>query len=235
VEPLSVHELTAAYALDALEADDARAYEAHLRDCERCREELAVLREGADALAWGVESPEPPARLRASILDTAAAERGNVVPLVRRPRLYRATAAAAAVAACAAVGLGIWAAVLRHELDRARSARTSAAGAAQILADRSTRRVSLTGGDGVVAVDPAGRAVLVVRALPSAPAGKTYEAWVIPHGGAPKRAGIFSGGDGTTVLRLGADVERGSVVAATLERSGGVAAPTRTPLFSARV
>ena len=102
MDSVSIHELTAAYALDALEPDEAQAYEAHLRDCERCRTELASLREGADALAWGVESPAPPARLRASILDAAGAERENVVPLVHRSRLFRVTAAVAAVAACAA-------------------------------------------------------------------------------------------------------------------------------------
>jgi anti-sigma factor RsiW len=32
------HGLTVAYALDALDADERRAYEEHLVDCERCRE-----------------------------------------------------------------------------------------------------------------------------------------------------------------------------------------------------
>jgi anti-sigma-K factor RskA len=73
-----------------------------------------------------------------------------------------------------------------------------------------------------------------VRQLPSAPSGKTYEAWVIPHGGAPKPAGLFSGGDQTTVVRLKQMVPRGAVVAATVERAGGVNAPTQAPLFSAQ-
>jgi len=32
-----IHELTAGYALDALDPDERRAYEAHLAGCERCR------------------------------------------------------------------------------------------------------------------------------------------------------------------------------------------------------
>jgi anti-sigma-K factor RskA len=235
VESVSLHDLTAAYALDALEAHEAQAYEAHLRDCERCREDLTQLRQGAAALAFAVQSPQPPARLRASILDAAAAERDNVMPLLRRSTPYRATAAFAAVAACGAVALGTWAATLHHALDRARHAERSATSAAAILADRSSLRVALSGGNGLVAVDPAGQGVMVVQDLPSAPSGRTYEAWVIPKGGKPQRAGLFAGGTGATIVRLAARVGRGDLVAATVERAGGVNAPTTTPIFSAQV
>ncbi len=54
------HELTAAYALDALDAAEERAYEEHLARCPRCREELASLTETAGALAYGVEPATPP-------------------------------------------------------------------------------------------------------------------------------------------------------------------------------
>jgi anti-sigma factor RsiW len=231
---VDVHDLTAAYTLDALDSDDRGAYEAHLGACERCREELATLADTAGALAWAVESPVPPDRLRERILEAAAAERGNVVPLPVRPWLFRATAAAAAIAACAAVGFGVWAGTLSHSLNQERSARAAEAQAMQIVADPASRKIALRGGSGVVAVDPSGRAVLVVRRLPAAPAGMTYEAWVIPKGGNPKRAGIFDGGRSTTVVPLGEGVPPGSVVAATIEKSGGVDAPTQTPIITAQ-
>jgi anti-sigma factor RsiW len=136
---MDVHDLTAAYTLDALDAEERSEYEAHLGGCERCRDELATFADTAGALAWAVESPAPPVRLRERILEAAAAERGNVVPLpVRRPWLFRATAAAAAIAACAAVGLGIWAGTLSHSLDQERSARRGRPGDA----DRRRPRVS---------------------------------------------------------------------------------------------
>ena len=122
---MDVHDLTAAYTLDALDSDERGAYEAHLGACERCREELATLADTAGALAWAVVSPTPPARLRERILEAAAAERGNVVPLPVRPWLFRATAAAAAIAACAAVGFGVWAGTLSHSLNQERSARAA--------------------------------------------------------------------------------------------------------------
>ena len=76
--------------------------------------------------------------------------------------------------------------------------------------------------------------MLVVRQLPAAPAGKTYEAWVIPHGGAPKAAGLFRGGSAATVVRLRQPVPRGAVVAATWSGRAAPSAPTGTPIFSAR-
>jgi anti-sigma-K factor RskA len=102
---MDAHELTAAYALDALAPDEAESYELHLSQCEECRAELAELSEAASALAFGAVAPAPPARLREAILETAAAERSNVVPLLRRPWVVRGLAVAAAAAACIVVGL----------------------------------------------------------------------------------------------------------------------------------
>lgn len=211
----SIHDLTAAYALDALDADEARAYEEHLAQCEECRTELASLSDTASSLAWAADAPAPPERLRGAILDQAASERGNVVPLpVRRSPLFRATAAIAAVAACAAVALGVWAAT--------RPSGSCASG---------WRCSALPGGRGLVTVSPSGQGVLIVDRLPDAPAGKTYEAWVI-RDGAAKPAGLFRGNG---VVRLRRAVPHGAVVAATVERAGGAQQPTTRPIFEARV
>jgi anti-sigma factor RsiW len=208
MEPRDIHDLTAAYALDALDSDDAADYEAHLGQCERCREELATLSETAAALAWATDAPVPPARLRAAILGAAAAERTNVIPLpIRKPWVFRATASFAAAAACIAIGLGVWVASTNGTKTRALSA------------------VLVVGGDR--------HATLRVSGLASAPTGKTYEAWVIPQGAAPKPAGTFAGG-GSTVVRLRRPVPRGATVAVTLERAPGVRAPTQPPLVSAQ-
>jgi anti-sigma-K factor RskA len=232
MEARDIHELTAAYALDALDANESEAYEAHLGQCERCRAELAELSEVAASLAWVVEAPAPPPRLRARLLEAAGAERENVVPLpVRNPWLLRATSAVAAVAACAAIGLGVWASSLSNSVDSQRAASASAEKAAQILADPAARRVSLTGKQGIVAVNRNGDGVLVVRRLPAAPAGKTYEAWVIPPGEAPRPAGTFTGGSAASVLALKQMVPDGAVIAATVEKAGGVSSPTLKTLF----
>jgi anti-sigma-K factor RskA len=197
---MDLHDLTAAYALDALDPAEAAAYERHLSRCEECREQLAELNGTAAALAFGAAAPEPPARLRASILEAAAAERTNVVPLLRRRWVTRGLAVAAAAAACVVVGLAV-----------------------------ALSRPSHTRVFSVVVRD--GQATLHVSGLSAAPRGKTYEAWVIRPGRAPRPAGLFQGGRNTSV-RLSGTVPRHAVVAVTRERAGGSAAPTPPIIFS---
>ncbi len=54
-----IEELLGAYCLDAVDADETAAIEAHLPDCPRCRAEVAELREVAALLANNdTEAPE---------------------------------------------------------------------------------------------------------------------------------------------------------------------------------
>jgi anti-sigma factor RsiW len=210
----AVHDLTAAYALDALEPDEARSYEAHLSGCDRCRGELASLQAAAGALAYAAEPVRPPKALRGRILEAARAERPNVVPL--RPRAWsRPLAAVAAAAVAAAVGLAVWNVSLHDDLDQARQA---------------LRGVPLTGAKGSVVV-AGGSGALVVSDLTPAPPGKTYEAWVLQSGHASP-AGTFAGGGRTIVIRLTHALPAGAVVAVTIERAGGVAQPTQKPFIT---
>jgi anti-sigma-K factor RskA len=199
---MDVHDLTAAYALDALDADETEAYERHLAHCDECREQLAELSETSAALAFGAVAPAPPARLRSSILETAAAERSNVVPLLQRRWVARGLAVAAAAAACIVVGLAV-----------------------ALTRSSHTRYVSMA-----LSRDASG-SVKVRFSGPVAPHGKTYEAWVIAKGRAPRPAGVFSGGSGTTIL-LKTTVPPNAVVAVTIERAGGARAPTMAPILS---
>ena len=226
MEANPLHDLTAAYALDALDAEDARAYEAHLAHCGRCRDELASLSEAAGALAYATETPPPPPELRARILQEARRERANVVPL--RPRWAIPAAAAAAVAACAALALGIWAAALSGKLDRRDAQLARQERVAAILAQPGSRTIPFARGRLVVATS--GEAALIVRDLKRAPAGRTYEAW-ISSGGAPRPAGLFSGGRNVAVP-LDRPVPSGGSVLVTVERAGGVDAPTQKPFLS---
>jgi anti-sigma-K factor RskA len=83
-----------------------------------------------------------------------------------------------------------------------------------------------------VVVDANGQATLQVSGLSAAPRGKTYEAWVIPAGRPARPAGLFSGGTDAS-LELRGTVPKEAVVAVTLERAGGVRAPTTKPILSA--
>ena len=224
MERESIHELTAAYAMDALDENERREFEAHLSECGDCADEVDSLREAAASLAYAAQGPAPPDGLRERLLEQARAElpAGDVIPL-RRRAVLPAVAALAAAAALLALGLGIWAATLAGSLDSERSARRDNARAVAILAGADTRRLPM-GGRGQVVLSRTGEAVLVVPGLPRAPDGKTYEAWVVGTAG-PLPAGLFEGGR-QTILLLDRPVPEGARVAVSIERAGGVDSPT---------
>lgn len=219
MERETVHELTAAYALDALDHEDERAYEEHLRRCPQCRDELIGLQEAASALAYAIPAPEPPADLRARILQQVHEDRGaEVIPFPKR-WAPRALAVGAAVAASAAIAFGLWAASLRDDLSDSRSALDDAT---EILADPDARRAAVSGGAGSLVVARDGEAVLALRRIPPAPGGKTYVIWVI-RGQTPRPAGSF---DDDGVVKLTRPVPAGATVAVTVEEDADVKAPT---------
>ena len=72
--------------------------------------------------------------------------------------------------------------------------------------------------------------MLVIDGLDPAPAGKTYEMWVVSHGGPGTRRGVP--GRAPARGRPGRRVGRaGQVVLVTVEEEGGVDAPTSEPIF----
>jgi anti-sigma factor RsiW len=226
-----IHQLTAGYALDALDAHERRAYEDHLAGCERCREELASFWETTEALAVAATGPAPPAGLRSRILAAARAEPHVVVPFEpRRRRLAPALGAVAAVAALVALAIGLWAAQLSSELDETRTALERERAAAAVLADPAARTVSLAAGEGRLVVADDGRAALVLDDLDRAPSGKTYVLWIIEDG-TPTAAGAFPGRDGTDLVALDGVVDEGDVVAVTIE-DGPVEAPATDPIVA---
>jgi anti-sigma-K factor RskA len=218
---MDVHELTAGYALDALDPPERARYEEHLATCERCRTDLQGFWRVSGALAHAAGGPTPPASLRARILEQARSERPNVVPL-RRRIATPVLASAAAVAAVVAVALGVWSLGLSSDLDDANEALA-------VLGDPNARVQTTADGEANLVVTPTGQAALVVRMLAPAPRGKDYEIWVFEDG-VPQRAGLF---EEPGVAMLSRRVAAGQTVAVTLEADGGVDAPTGDPLFTA--
>jgi anti-sigma factor RsiW len=231
-----IHELTAGYALDALDSDERSAYEEHLAGCEHCQRELASFWTTTEALAVAASGPEPSTALRERILANVRAEPPqNVVAFEpRRRRVAPVLGAVAAVAAVVALGVGLWASDLSSQLDETRAALDRQQAAAQILVDPAAESVALQEGTGRLVVDADGQAVLVLDGLDPAPAGKTYEMWIVPGGdiAAAARAGLFPGNDGTEVVGLEGTVAPGDVVAVTVESAGGVDAPTTPPIVA---
>jgi anti-sigma factor RsiW len=189
-----VHDLAAGFALDALDDDEADEFEQHLAICPDCEDELAGLRVAAVALAFAGELAVPPAMLRERVLGVGA----PVIPLRRRrPQL---------VAAVAVVAAALIAIVVRPWDDSG---------------SLGMKRFTAQGARATLLVDRSGEAVLSVRRLPPAPAGKAYEIWVIA-GGRPAPAGWVRG----TLAVLTRPVPPGASVAVSVEPVAGSRKPT---------
>jgi anti-sigma-K factor RskA len=231
VERDDIHDLTAPYALDALDGAETEAFEKHLRHCDECRAEVALLRGTASLLAHDAPPMTPPPELRERILASARAERGNVIPF--RQRFAAPIAAVAAVAACAALALGLWAATLKGTVGDREAALRDQARALAVIATPGTRRIPLSGGHGTLVVAPDGRAALVLTGLARPASGKVFEAWVVTGKNAAP-AGVFSPGTNATAVELDRAVPSGATVALTIEKAGGAPQPTGAPILQSR-
>ena len=86
-DPDAIAKVAAAYALDALTANETRQVRDHLPGCIKCREEVARMREAAGVLAYAVEAQEPPEDLRRALLERSRreADRAPAIHLLPEP------------------------------------------------------------------------------------------------------------------------------------------------------
>ncbi len=240
----------ALYAMGVLEDPERAEIREHLaRGCETCTAGLRDARALMFAVGAATEGPAPPKRLRKRIMASVGAEPD---PGWHWMTAWRAAAAMAAFAI--AVGLlvvsGHRAEVASLEaenrmwMDTASRRSLEAASyrdALKFLQAPETREVTFGAGKpepprGKVFVHPTEGVLLVASNLPVPPKGKAYEMWIIPKGGKPEPAGLFtSASDGTAVHRFDKPVSIAATgaVAVTLEDAAGVAAPTSQPLIVA--
>jgi hypothetical protein len=229
------------YALGLLDPTEKEEMEAHLlTGCGTC---AAALK---DALAVNAivmsMAPDvvPPARLKRRVLAGVGVQRMSWSWL---------SALAAACMLMVALWLSVQERSRASELAQARRAlidvssqRERLMQALSFLDDPSTVPVSFGKGQpipphGNVFVHSKLGVLLIAANLPPAQAGKTYEMWVIPKGGAPRPAGLFQSQGGTAMHILSGPVDLASLgaVAVTLEPEAGSSAPTSTPLIVAPV
>jgi anti-sigma-K factor RskA len=217
-----VDELIAGQALYGLDADDQAELERHLAGCERCRRQLRELEAVAAALAYTAPAATAPDSLRDRLMAAidAEAEPRAAAPAAatarpatrKRPWAARLRLTLTPVLAVAAAGLLVWNISLHDDIGSITN---------RIAHDR----VAALPGVGNVLVSDDGYATLYASLSP-APAGKTYEAWVIV-GGTPEPAGLFSGSRQVSLTRRAAP---GDVLAVTIEPAGGSPKPTSRPI-----
>lgn len=211
------HDLLAAYALDALPADESEQFETHLAGCRECRAELSELSAATAQLAAGA-SAAPPDGLRARVLGSIAP---RVVPDRRRLWL-RVLVPAVAVLAVAVLAL----AALLGSVDR-RSAVDDAL--RRVVAAPDGSLVVLEGEAASAATfvfsTGSGEGVLLVEGLPQVAGDETYQFWLIDETG-PRSAGVFSAAGGDAALVVAADLGAVTALGVTVEPAGGSPQPT---------
>lgn len=208
----------AAYALGALEPDEAERFRAHLDECAICRDELSAFQQVAGALPMAAPQYRVPRGLRRRVLTQVRTEARAATESSRAPRASPrirpawtgalAGAVAVAVAVVIAVGSG----------------------------GSSTRVIASVVGHAQLRVS-GGHGELLVNHLPAPSPGHIYEVWLKPTNGAPQPTKVLFG----VTSRGAADVDvpgnlRGiSTVMVTQEPSGGSPHPTSPAVIVAHL
>ncbi len=239
-----IHTLSGAYALDALAPGEAAAFERHLESCVSCREELASFSAAVAAMADDAVE-EAPADLRASVL-SAITEVRPLPPLVGDPeesvarvvsldsrkgrKLTTWFAVAAAVLGIAMAG-AVWRSVtLQNQVSQLASAASELTGVLTAPDAQTAGTTTESGAHATVVMSMAkGQAVLVTEGMAPAPAGSTYQIWLIGADG-PTPAG-FVPNDSSSATMLSGDPHNAAAVGVTLEPEGGSPQPTTDPLM----
>lgn len=224
--------LLGAYALDAVDPDEAVLVENHLRECPRCRAEVAELREVAGLLGQsGSDAPEGVwDRIAASLADTPPPLRLEVQRERRaeRSRPRPIVVAITAVAAVVLVVLAVSVVSLRNHVDDLEQQRTDVAAAAQeALTANGSRVAHLAGQGGISAaavVRDNGQGYFLGTSLPPLD-HRIYQLW-----GATESGQIISLGTmaGPGVYAFSADPSVRQVM--VTEENAPVPAPTGSPI-----
>jgi len=246
----------AAYAIDALDRDEARLFEAHVSTCADCQRAVADYRRVAAGLGLSVDRVEAPPDLKARVLSKIEDTGDWSIEIEDEPKGRRRLPwwlLTAAAMAFLATGLYAWS--LRVQLNAVRETATLASTQARDLRDeianlrlessRLTRAFAVMSSPDVVRVDLAGQATataatgrayvsrsrgLVFNAdrLPPLAPGHVYQLWVLAP--KPVSVGVLAlNADGTTSLAapLAPGVAKIDAVAVTAEPGpNGSAGPT---------
>jgi len=248
-------ELAAGYALNALDPEDARAFDVALAEHPEWDHYVRTDAGTVAALADSVVDVAPPTDIRSQLLARVAstqqdhpaqvaapassleAPAGAAVPVTapRRangwgPRAWFALAASLVLL----VGVGGGAALVVQQLTRP----AAVVALERIESAPDARAASTTLSDGGEATvhwsESVGEVVLVSDGLPAIQDDQSYELWFVRDSGAIA-AGVFeTSGDGEATALLAGTMNPGDVIAVTVEPAGGSpdGKPSSTPILA---
>lgn len=209
------------WVLGALPDDEAAGYAMHLRGCDSCRSEVARLQGVADVLPMAADQVEPPAALRARVLDAVREEAGRAPALGSRAPARRRRWSPRRVAAIAAVSVAAGAVA-------ATALRQNGPGAPP------SRTFALVGARGTLVVEGS-HARLHLVGMPAPPEGRVYQVWKQRRGADPQPTdALFTvRRDGSASVDVPGGVQGVARVLVTAEPAGGSDVPSSPPLLTA--
>jgi hypothetical protein len=249
-EDHEAYELVGAYALDAMDERERRAFASHLEDCAVCAGEVTKLQATVALLGEAAEAAPPPG-LRSRVLSEIGtipqdppviargeSARGGSAPN-RRFSTRHLFAAAAAVLAFAVVSLGGLYAQTNAQLARLERAAATNIGddllAVLSASDAQVNEVTGPAGGSARFVwsDERNLGVLVGDRMRAAPEGHTYALWLI-HDNHARYAGSFMPGEqGQVAAVVSGDVDAAEILGVTTEPAGTITRPTGQLVMSA--
>jgi anti-sigma-K factor RskA len=240
VSGIDIHQLAAAYALDAVDERERAEFEAHYPTCPVCRPEVAGFRETLSQVAASV-AVDPPASLKANVMAVIGNTRqlspllpDSVVDLAthRRSR-QRMVQLLSAAAALIVIALGAFV-VGRNSGDGGDFATEAARVFEQPDAKTTPLNGSGTGSFKVVWSPSEGKAVVVGDGLADPGPGKAYELWLIDDAGA-HAVRLLDKAEGEEVRRVVAVDGSPTQWAITVEPEAGVDQATGDIIFAGAV
>ncbi len=215
----------AAYALGALSDHESDQLRDHLEGCEDCRRQLRWLRPAVDLLPGTVVQVEPPATLRARLMETVRTEaRGKAgdAPAPRRRRDWGALLLrpATAVAAGTLLAAGALGGYLAHQSsDKVTEVAVQAKSDAGPISGTLERRD--------------GSAILRLQGMPTLARGEVYEAWVQRDGTMVPSSLFEARRDHTASAAIPGGLDGAQAVLVTPEPRGGSPQPTSGAILRA--
>lgn len=218
-----ITDLIPAYALGALDADEAAQVEQHLTTCARCQADLAAYEAVTDMLPQAAQKIEPSPALKKRLLAQIQTTNTAVPPapsrwqtwidnlhqLWRTPRWQPVLALAAVAVLIAAFALWQQAPPVPQQIEL-------------------TATNAAPDAEGVIEIATNGRATLTVNGLPPLAAEQQYQLWLIEDGQRASGA-IFSVSDtGAATVTITAErpLATYSAFGITIEPAGGSPGPT---------
>ena len=238
------HELSGAYALDALDDAERERFERHLQRCPACADDVRRMTSTATAMAMAVAA-EPPPGLKGRVLaaaattpqlpplpPAAAARRRHGRRLTRSDWFPRLALGLAAAGVAAAVALAVVTVSTQNRLNTVQAQNQQITAVLSAPDAQIATGTSSTGGTATVVLSYAEQKMIFTSSgFPPLPNAKVYELWLLSTGSARPAGLLPQPTDGKTAPVLAAGLTSADKVGVTVEPAGGTSSPTTTPIL----